>query len=327
MAAFYKYICRFDNCQKIFNSLVDLIDHIEYIHIVRDPIVLKKQELAQPAAVALSYVNCFFSEHLRDDRPDDIEQDVKIIKDVKLTDTPKKSHLKTEILNDSFDSSVDDTDAFSEAGSDDSCMSWSTSGTASIGNSIQHEQSTTPLPNVTAANPSPVTSAPNITAESLQGKFTCLEDSEGKKRFLCTVPGCEKKYKNINGIKYHVKNGHNKKDGQNNEIRKRYTCHCGKAYKSQSGLRHHQTTQHGAGASTSNSSSVATPTTSTPSTPASSKMNPQVSNTYSPVTYDVRMDNNFKQPQLKHPQQVQTLPPVAEMYQPHTPLSPSSIVS
>ena len=67
-----------------------------------------------------------------------------------------------------------------------------------------------------------------ITTESLQGKFTCLEDSEGKKRFLCTVPGCTKRYKNINGIKYHVKNGHNKKENISGEIKKNYLCHCGK---------------------------------------------------------------------------------------------------
>lgn len=26
--------------------------------------------------------------------------------------------------------------------------------------------------------------------------------------FACPVPGCTKRYKNVNGIKYHVKNGH-----------------------------------------------------------------------------------------------------------------------
>jgi hypothetical protein len=30
------------------------------------------------------------------------------------------------------------------------------------------------------------------------------------KPFTCPVPGCKKKYKNVNGIKYHAKNGHKK---------------------------------------------------------------------------------------------------------------------
>lgn len=34
-----------------------------------------------------------------------------------------------------------------------------------------------------------------------------------EKPFACPVPGCYKRYKNINGIKYHSKNGH-KKDGK-----------------------------------------------------------------------------------------------------------------
>lgn len=33
------------------------------------------------------------------------------------------------------------------------------------------------------------------------------------KPFACPVPGCKKRYKNVNGIKYHSKNGH-KKDGK-----------------------------------------------------------------------------------------------------------------
>lgn len=34
-----------------------------------------------------------------------------------------------------------------------------------------------------------------------------------EKPFACPVPGCKKRYKNVNGIKYHSKNGH-KHDGR-----------------------------------------------------------------------------------------------------------------
>lgn len=32
--------------------------------------------------------------------------------------------------------------------------------------------------------------------------------ADDDKRFVCPIPGCEKRYKNINGIKYHSINGH-----------------------------------------------------------------------------------------------------------------------
>ena len=283
MAAFYKYICRFENCLQKFNTLVDLIDHIEYMHIIRDPLILKQQELSQPPAIALSYVNCFYSENLKKERPEKT-QISKVENDKKLE--------KNDSLNDSFDSLLDD-DTFSDAGSDDSCLSWATSTSSGT------QQGDSSSINLSQSLQSSHGSSNHLTVDSLQGKFTCLEDSEGKKRFLCTVPGCTKRYKNINGIKYHVKNGHNKKDTLTGEVKKNFLCHCGKAYKSQSGLRHHQNTQH------------------------TQKSNNNVNNqnpSYTPVQYDARLDSNFKQPQAL--KQSQTLPPVAEMYQPHTPRSP-----
>ena len=36
------------------------------------------------------------------------------------------------------------------------------------------------------------------------------KDSSADKPFACPVPGCKKRYKNINGIKYHAKHGHKK---------------------------------------------------------------------------------------------------------------------
>ena len=36
------------------------------------------------------------------------------------------------------------------------------------------------------------------------------KDSNADKPFACPVPGCKKRYKNINGIKYHAKHGHKK---------------------------------------------------------------------------------------------------------------------
>lgn len=36
------------------------------------------------------------------------------------------------------------------------------------------------------------------------------KDGDGEKPFACPVPGCKKRYKNVNGIKYHAKHGHRK---------------------------------------------------------------------------------------------------------------------
>lgn len=62
------------------------------------------------------------------------------------------------------------------------------------------------------------------------------------KPFACPVPGCKKRYKNVNGIKYHAKNGHKKEA----KVKKAHRCHCGKSYKTPQGLRTHTLTQHGA---------------------------------------------------------------------------------
>ncbi|GJN91862.1 hypothetical protein Rhopal_004887-T1 [Rhodotorula paludigena] len=68
-----------------------------------------------------------------------------------------------------------------------------------------------------------------------------------EKPFKCTVPGCDKSYKQQNGLKYHRLHGHcganAVKDGLDprNEG-KPYVCHvasCGKRYKNMNGLRYH----------------------------------------------------------------------------------------
>ncbi|XP_050067740.1 uncharacterized protein LOC126556517 [Anopheles maculipalpis] len=66
-------------------------------------------------------------------------------------------------------------------------------------------------------------------------------NSSNEKPFACPVPGCKKRYKNVNGIKYHSKNGH-KKDG--NRVRKAFKCYCGKSYKTAQRLKNHNLVVH-----------------------------------------------------------------------------------
>ncbi|KAK4703156.1 transcription factor SFP1, partial [Phenoliferia sp. Uapishka_3] len=68
-----------------------------------------------------------------------------------------------------------------------------------------------------------------------------------EKPFKCSVPGCDKSYKQQNGLKYHRLHGHCNqnnvgKEGSERGEGKPYVCHvqsCGKRYKNMNGLRYH----------------------------------------------------------------------------------------
>ncbi|PLW57684.1 hypothetical protein PCANC_01396 [Puccinia coronata f. sp. avenae] len=78
------------------------------------------------------------------------------------------------------------------------------------------------------------------------------ETSGREKPFKCTVPGCEKAYKQPNGLKYHKAHGHcSQKSLSAEDESKTFVCHdavCGKRYKNINGLRYHyqHTGPHGA---------------------------------------------------------------------------------
>ncbi|ETN66399.1 hypothetical protein AND_001799 [Anopheles darlingi] len=105
-----------------------------------------------------------------------------------------------------------------------------------------------------------------------------------EKPFACPVPGCKKRYKNVNGIKYHSKNGH-KKDGK--RVRKGFKCFCGKSYKTSVRMRNHNQIAHPQG--TSGDSMMTTtqqpaPTTSQPALAAASSGSPVVYTAGIPVS-------------------------------------------
>ncbi|KAA1117567.1 hypothetical protein PGT21_014961 [Puccinia graminis f. sp. tritici] len=68
-------------------------------------------------------------------------------------------------------------------------------------------------------------------------------ESNREKPFKCTVPGCEKAYKQPNGLKYHKAHGHcSQKTLSAEDESKTFVCHdavCGKRYKNINGLRYH----------------------------------------------------------------------------------------
>ncbi|KAF9428545.1 Transcriptional regulator of ribosomal biogenesis proteins [Podila epigama] len=82
--------------------------------------------------------------------------------------------------------------------------------------------------------------------------FSMIEDmskpnnnNSGDKPYRCTVQGCDKSYKNPNGLKYHNLHGHCSSSGMcgdDNPENKPYLCtflECGKRYKNLNGLKYH----------------------------------------------------------------------------------------
>lgn len=72
---------------------------------------------------------------------------------------------------------------------------------------------------------------------------TC--DDGMDKPYKCTVKGCDKAYKNPNGLKYHQMHGHSEEDALSDaerDAQKPYMCtigYCNKRYKNLNGLKYH----------------------------------------------------------------------------------------
>ncbi|GLV45154.1 uncharacterized protein CBL_05256 [Carabus blaptoides fortunei] len=201
MAVFMLNICKFDDCGITFPSLADLILHIEDTHIDYDPAVIEQKEQQQPPSLPLSYVLKFYSNSAR--------------RESQLVDIKRRliQHAnKSAALVQSYNSnSPDEEEAVTE--SEDSNESWTTSEEFSSEYILKY-------------------------GSRISSQTSSITSTD--KPFVCPVPGCKKRYKNINGIKYHSKNGHKK----NGKVKKGYKCHCGKNYKTSQGLKNHANIQH-----------------------------------------------------------------------------------
>ncbi|XP_034144601.1 juxtaposed with another zinc finger protein 1b isoform X2 [Esox lucius] len=219
-ASFFSNICRFGGCGLHFESLAELIVHIEDNHIDTDPRQLEKQEQQQPTYIALSYINRFMTEAARREHHDSLKRKVQpklsltgcLPRGANMSNPPRHSsgNLTPPVTppitpSSSFRSSTPTGSEYDEEEVDyedsDSDESWTTESA--------------------------------ISAESILSSM-CMNGGE-EKPFACPVPGCKKRYKNVNGIKYHAKNGHRTQI----RVRKPFKCRCGKSYKTSQGLRHH----------------------------------------------------------------------------------------
>uniref|UniRef100_A0A8C6T0G0 JAZF zinc finger 1 n=1 Tax=Neogobius melanostomus TaxID=47308 RepID=A0A8C6T0G0_9GOBI len=214
-ASFFSNSCRFGSCGLNFDSLTELIVHIEDNHIDTDPRLLEKQEQQQPTYVALSYINKFTTEAARrehDALKKKAQPKLSLSNSMSRSTPPRHTsgNLTPPVTppitpSSSFRSSTptgseceEEEAEFEESDSDES---WTTESA--------------------------------ISSESILSSM-CMNGGD-EKPFACPVPGCKKRYKNVNGIKYHAKNGHRAQI----RVRKPFKCRCGKSYKTSQGLRHH----------------------------------------------------------------------------------------
>lgn len=209
MAVFMINICKYNGCGITFPRLNDLIEHIEDVHIDLDPAVVEQKEASQPACIPLSYVLKFITEASRRENQCTVPaQDVRR----RLLSAPKTPSVRSSTPT---GSEMDEDEMMSP--SEDSNDSWTTAEEYSSEFILRY--------------------GVKMNANAASG---ALGAAAQDKPFACPVPGCKKRYKNVNGIKYHSKNGH-KRDGK---VKKAYKCQCGKSYKTAQGLKSHSISQH-----------------------------------------------------------------------------------
>ncbi|XP_030564255.1 autotransporter adhesin BpaC isoform X2 [Drosophila novamexicana] len=231
MAVFLINICKFNGCFKTFPSLGDLISHIEGTHIDYDPKVVEQKELAPPPSLPLSYVLRFIS--------DDARKEPSIF----LSNTTS-SNNNNSASNTSSSGNAGNAELKRKLAIKHHSYSMSSSNRSNTPTGSEMDEDEMVVTESEDSNDS-------WTTEEFSSEFIMRYGSRhsgggsngtpgNEKPFACPVPGCKKRYKNVNGIKYHSKNGH-KKDGR---VRKGYKCHCGKSYKTAQGLKNHALLTH-----------------------------------------------------------------------------------
>lgn len=88
------------------------------------------------------------------------------------------------------------------------------------------------------------TTQEEFTTELILGMMQNLKDGDVDKPFACPVPGCKKRYKNVNGMKYHARHGHRKDPSLFCRVKKTFKCKCGKSYRTAQKLRAHMIVKH-----------------------------------------------------------------------------------
>ncbi|XP_068566675.1 juxtaposed with another zinc finger protein 1a isoform X2 [Cebidichthys violaceus] len=267
-ASFFSNSCRFGGCGLQFETLAELIVHIEDNHIDTDPRVLEKQEQQQPTYLALSYINRFMTDAARREQ-ETMKKKATPKLSLSLTGGVSRNSTATPPRHTSGNLTPPVTPPITPSSSfrsstptGGSCSEQTSQHSANyiaavtlcvrMGPCVAQPRSRCPIPAQMVPNvvlgseydeeevdyeesdsDESWTTESAISSESILSSM-CMNGGE-EKPFACPVPGCKKRYKNVNGIKYHAKNGHRTQI----RVRKPFKCRCGKSYKTSQGLRHH----------------------------------------------------------------------------------------
>ncbi|KAH8318893.1 hypothetical protein KR074_010768 [Drosophila pseudoananassae] len=234
MAVFLTNVCKYNGCGITFPSLSDLISHIEDTHIDYDPKVVEQKEQAQPACLPLSYILRFYTEDNR--------------KEAGFLATHNTAPPTTNSGSNNANHGTGNVELKRKLAIKHHSYSMSSSNRSTTPTIIQSffRRAGSEMDEDEMVVTESEDSNDSWTTEEFSSEFIMRYGSRhsgggsngtpgNEKPFACPVPGCKKRYKNVNGIKYHSKNGH-KKDGR---VRKGYKCHCGKSYKTAQGLKNH----------------------------------------------------------------------------------------
>ncbi|XP_077454150.1 juxtaposed with another zinc finger protein 1b [Stigmatopora argus] len=224
-ASFFSNTCRFGSCGLHFDSLPDLILHIEDNHIDTDPRLLETQEQQQPTYVALSYINRFMTEAARREH-DALKKKIQ----------PK---LCLSLMGSLFNSSVPTLPRHVSGNLTPPVTPPITPSSSFHSNTPTGSECDEEEMDLEDSDSDESWTTENAINSQFILSSMCM-NSDDEKPFACPIPGCKKRYKNVNGIKYHAKNGHRTKI----RVQKAFKCRCGKSYKTSQGLRYHSLNFH-----------------------------------------------------------------------------------
>uniref|UniRef100_A0A9J8C3M7 Juxtaposed with another zinc finger protein 1 n=2 Tax=Cyprinus carpio TaxID=7962 RepID=A0A9J8C3M7_CYPCA len=218
-ASFFSNVCRFGGCGLHFESLGELIVHIEDNHI-GDPQV---HHYLHINLLTLHFVCFFFRFMTEAARREQETQKKKVQPKIAISVTGGVSRNSTATPPRHSNGSL--TPPVTPPITPSSSFRSSTpTGSECDEEEVEYEDSD---------SDESWTTESAISSESILSSM-CMNGGD-EKPFACPVPGCKKRYKNVNGIKYHAKNGHRTQI----RVRKPFKCRCGKSYKTSQGLRHH----------------------------------------------------------------------------------------
>ncbi|XP_020565786.1 juxtaposed with another zinc finger protein 1 isoform X2 [Oryzias latipes] len=179
-ASFFSNACRFTGCGRHFDSLCDLIVHIEDNHIDTDPCVLERQEQQQPTYVALSYINRFMTDAARRDH-DSLRKKVQPKLPLHLTGNLSRSAVPAPPRHTGGNLTPPVTPPITPSSS---FRSSTPTGSECDEDDVDFEGSD---------SDESWTTESAISSKSILSSV-CMNGGE-EKPFACPVPGCKKRYK------------------------------------------------------------------------------------------------------------------------------------